>query len=159
MFCNFVAERIENLQGFQKQLIMLSKHSKSKSMTSFGPNVVSPLEDREMFQDWRLNIHFPPVNVLKGKEWYNIQMAIPGLKEEDFKIKVEGNILIISAEKKEKIEEKKENYTHQEYNYRSIKRSFSLPENVNTSEIESQYKRGILKVRLPKTQLKDQAEK
>ncbi len=130
---------------------MITKHAKTKSMTSLTPNVVNPLEDREMLKDWRLNINFPPTNVSKGKEWYNIQMAIPGLKEKDFKIKVEDNILIISAEKKEKIEEKKENYTHQEYNYRSFKRSFSLPENVNSSEIETKYKRGILKVRLPKT--------
>ena len=137
---------------------MITEHARPRSMTSLTPGV-NPLEDREMLKDWRLKIHFPPVNVIKGKEWYNIQMAIPGLKEEDFKITVEGNILIISAESNEEIKETKDNYTHQEYNYRSFKRSFSLPENVNTDEIEMKYKKGLLKVRLPKSQLKDKAEK
>ncbi len=133
---------------------MITEHVKSKSMTSLTPGV-QPLENREMLKDWRLKIHFPPVNVSAKEEWFNIKMAIPGLKEKDIKIKVEDNILIISAESREEITETKENYTHQEYNYHSFKRSFSLPENVNTKEIEKKYKRGILSVRLPKTELKE----
>ena len=138
---------------------MLSKHAKSRSMTSFGPNVVSPIEDREMFKDWRLDIHFPPVNLSKNKEWFNKKMAIPGLNEKDFKIEVKDNILMISAEKKEEIKETKENYTHQEYNYHSFKRSFSLPENVDTKEIQSKYKKGILRVRLPKIEKQTEIDK
>jgi HSP20 family protein len=142
-----------------KPLNMLTEHAKPKSFTSLSPNMVSPLENRQMFKDWRLNIHFPPVNVSKRKEWFYIKMAIPGLKEEDFKIEVKDNILMISAEKKEELKESKENYIHQEYNYRSFKRSFSLPKNVDTKEIESKYKEGILIVRLPKIEIEKNLEK
>lgn len=131
---------------------MLTKHSKSRSMTSFSPNEVNPLEDREMFKDWRLNIHFPPVNVSKGEEWHRISMAIPGLRKENIKVEIEDNVLIIKGEKKEETKETNKNYTHQEYNYKSFKRSFSLPENVNTEKIESKYKKGILSIRIPKIQ-------
>jgi HSP20 family protein len=129
---------------------MLTKHAKPKSFTSLTPNVVNPLENREMLKDWRLKIHFPPVNVSKRKEWHIVRMAIPGLKKEDIKINVKANVLTISAEKEEKVKETNENYTHQEYNYRSFKRSFSLPENVDAEGLESKYKKGILVVRLPK---------
>lgn len=115
------------------------------------PNVVNPLEDREMLKDWRLNIHFPPVNVSKGEEWFKVNLAAPGFKRDNFKVEVKDNVLIISAEKREKIKEVKEEYTHQEFNYHSFKRTFSLPENVNSKEIDVNYKRGILAVRLPKT--------
>ena len=131
---------------------MITKHARPKSMTSLNPGV-DPLENREMFKDWRLKIHFPPVNVFKGKEWFKINMAIPGLKKENIKIEVEDNVLVISGEKKEKTKEVNERFTHQEYNYRSFKRSFSLPDHVNTKEIESKYKNGILSVRIPKIQL------
>lgn len=130
---------------------MLSKNVKLKSMTSMMPNMVNPLEDREMFQDWRLNIHFPPVNVSKGEEWFKVNLAAPGFKKENFKVEVKDNVLIISAEKKEKIKEVNEEYTHQEFNYHTFKRTFSLPENVNSKELDVIYKRGILTVRLPKT--------
>ena len=129
---------------------MLTEHAKPKSMTSLLPNVVNPLENREMLKDWRLKIHFPPVNVTKDEKRYRIRMAIPGLKINDIKVKVIDNVLVISAEKEEKVKEKTEDYTHQEYNYRSFKRSFSLPENVDSEKIETKYKRGILTVRLPK---------
>ena len=129
---------------------MLTEHAKTKSMTSLTPNVVNPLENREMLKDWRLNIHFPPVNVSKGKKWFTIEMAIPGMKMENITVTAEKDILIVSAKKKEKIEESTKEYTHQEYNYRSFKRSFSIPENVDIEKIETKYKKGILKIRIPK---------
>ena len=129
---------------------MLTEHVKAKSMTSLTPNLVNPLENRELRKDWRLNIHFPPVNVSKGDEWFKINMAIPGMRRENIKVETEDNLLLIKAEKKEKTKEINEEYTHQEYNYKSFKRSFSLPKNVNTEKIESKYKKGILTVRLPK---------
>jgi HSP20 family protein len=129
---------------------MLSKPAKIKSMTSLVPNVINPLENREMLKDWRLNIEFPPVNVIKAEEWHQVSMAIPGMKMEDFNIDIEDNKLIISVEKKEEVEETKEDYVHQEYNYRKFKRTFSLPDNIMLKDLEKSYNNGILTIRLPK---------
>lgn len=57
--------------------------------------------DSLMKKDW-----LPPVNVLDTEKFYQIEVAAPGLKKEDFKVKIDDGILTISAEKKVEKEEK-----------------------------------------------------
>ena len=98
----------------------------------------------------------PAVNISERKDDYLVSMAAPGLKKEDFKIAVEGNLLTISSEKEDKSEEKDETYTRQEYSYSSFERSFSLPDEVNKDKIDAHYKDGVLELVLPK---KEEAKK
>ncbi|HEU5366741.1 MAG TPA: Hsp20/alpha crystallin family protein, partial [Hanamia sp.] len=79
-----------------------------------------------------------------------VSLAAPGLKKEDFKINLEGNMLTISSEKEEKNEEKDEKYTRQEYSYSSFERSFTLPDEVNQDKIDAHYQDGVLNLVLPK---------
>ena len=92
----------------------------------------------------------PAVNITENKEDYKLSVAAPGLKKDDFKIDVEGNMLTISSEKEDSKEEKDERYTRKEYSYSSFSRSFALPEEVNQEKIEAKYQDGVLKVTLPK---------
>ena len=92
----------------------------------------------------------PAVNITENKEDYKLSVAAPGLKKDDFKIDVEGNMLTISREKEARKEEKDERYTRKEYSYSSFSRSFALPEEVNQEKIEAKYQDGVLKVTLPK---------
>ncbi len=85
-----------------------------------------------------------------------MSFAVPGMKKNDFKIDVTGNLLTISSEKEENKEEKDENYSRQEYNYSSFSRSFTLPEEVNKEKIDATYVDGVLKLVLPK---KEEAKK
>lgn len=98
----------------------------------------------------------PAVNIKEDKDAFNVSLAAPGMKKEDFNIDVEGNMITISCEKEEKKEEKEEKYTRKEYNYSSFKRSFTLPEEVNKEKIEARYEDGLLKLALPK---KEEAKK
>ena len=71
------------------------------------------------------------------------------VKETDDLFEIE--MLKISAENKEEIEKKDEDFTRREFNYNSFLRSFTLPDNVNEEEmIDATYKRGILKLTLNK---------
>src|SRR6478672_1513610 len=72
----------------------------------------------------------PPVNITENKNFYMVSLAAPGLKKDEIKIDVEGNMLTISSEKEEKIEEKDKKFTRKEYSYSSFSRSFTLPEDV-----------------------------
>jgi len=85
----------------------------------------------------------------------------PGFKKEDFKLKVEDDVLTISAESKsEKKEEGKEKeYTRREYSYSSFTRSFHLPDNVKDDSITASYQDGILKLELPKSKVQVKATK
>jgi HSP20 family protein len=86
----------------------------------------------------------PSVNVTEADNEYRISVAAPGLQKEDFKLEVDGNMITISAEKKE------EKVTRKEYNFTSFSRTFTLPDNVMSDKIEAHYENGELKLKLPK---------
>jgi HSP20 family protein len=92
----------------------------------------------------------PSVNVTENGNHYNVALAAPGLKKDDFKIDVDGNMLTISSEKEEKREEKEEKYTRKEYSFSSFSRSFTLPEDVKEEAIEASYENGVLNLKLPR---------
>ncbi len=92
----------------------------------------------------------PAVNIVENKNDYNLSLAVPGMKKEDFNIDVEGNMLTISCEQEENKEEKEQQFTRKEYSYSSFSRSFTIPEEVNREKIEAKYEEGVLKLMLPK---------
>ena len=98
---------------------------------------------------WSRTLKVPAVNITEHQGEYIVSLAAPGLKKEDFKIDVDGNMLTISSEKEENKEEKDERFTRKEYNYSSFSRSFNLPEEINQEKIDARYADGVLKVTLP----------
>jgi len=94
----------------------------------------------------------PAANITENKDNFEVSLAAPGMKKDDFNIDVEGNSLTISAEKEEKKEEKDERYSRKEFNYTSFSRSFTLPEGINKDRIDASYDNGLLKIYLPKTE-------
>jgi HSP20 family protein len=92
----------------------------------------------------------PAVNITEGDGKYQVMLAAPGLKKEDFHIDVDGNLVSISAETKSEKEEKEEQFTRKEYSYSSFSRTFTLPENIDRDKIEAMYENGELKLVLPK---------
>ena len=95
----------------------------------------------------------PSVNVKETEAGFDIELAAPGMKKEDFKIELDKHVLSISSEKKEEHEEKDKNgtFTRREFNYESFSRSFTLPaEVVESDKIEAAYKDGILHIQVPK---------
>lgn len=95
-------------------------------------------------------VHTPLVNTSERQDDYLVSLAAPGLKKEDFKIEIEGNLLCISSEKEESEEEEQDQFTRREYSYSSFERSFTLPEDVDREKIAANYKEGILEIILPK---------
>lgn len=109
-----------------------------------------------------LNVRFnhatPSVNVVETSDSFKIEVAAPGLAKEDFKVNIEKDTLTVSAEKKvEKTVEnevKTEKYLRKEFGYSTFKRSFTLPENVQTDAVKANYENGILFITLPKVEVK-----
>lgn len=93
----------------------------------------------------------PAVNVAETDKEYSIELAVPGFKKEDLHVKLENNILTISAETKSEKNEEKKDYTRREYSSSSFSRSFSLYDNVKESDINAKYENGILYLTLPKS--------
>jgi HSP20 family protein len=92
-------------------------------------------------------MNIPAVNISEHKDQYQVSLAAPALKKEDFNIDVDGNMLTLSSEKEENKEDKK--FTRREYSYSSFSRSFTLPEEISKEKIEAKYEDGVLKISLP----------
>ena len=95
-------------------------------------------------------ITLPKVNIKESHESYELHMAVPGFKKDNFNISMENEELLISAEIKENNEETNDEFTRKEFGYASFRRSFILPDTVDGDKIKANYEDGILNVVLPK---------
>jgi HSP20 family protein len=77
---------------------------------------------------------------------------IPEMKKEDIKLNVSDDVLTITGERKYEKEEKNKKYHRVERSYGSFMRSFSLPENADGTKVSAEYKDGVLKIHLPKSE-------
>ncbi|MCS6934371.1 MAG: Hsp20/alpha crystallin family protein [Chitinophagales bacterium] len=116
----------------------------SSFIDSFFESEFPTFAHREFFKTPAL------VNIKDTNDSYVIEVAAPGFKKEDFSVKVEGNLLNISAVTKNETEMSDEKYTRREFNMSSFTRSFTLPKTVETTRISGAYENGILKITLPK---------
>jgi HSP20 family protein len=98
------------------------------------------------------NSTLPAVNIKEDDNEFMLEVAVPGMKKDDFKLNYENGRLTICSEHKNESEEKEgEKITRREFSYQSFQRSFTVPENiVDAEKIRASYTDGILNVRLPK---------
>ncbi|GAB1721303.1 MAG: Hsp20 family protein [Nitrospira sp. CR1.1] len=94
----------------------------------------------------------PLVDITEDEKEYLIKAELPEIKKEDVKLTVQDNVLAISGERKYEKEEKGKKYHRVERAYGSFLRSFTLPEDADGSKVAAEYKEGILKVHLPKSE-------
>lgn len=116
----------------------------SSFVDSFFENEFPNLNRNEFFKTPAL------VNIKDSKDSYQIEVAAPGFNKEEFSIKVEGNLLTISAESKKETEAAEDKFTRKEFNFSSFARSFTLPRTIDVTKVAAAYERGILHVTLPK---------
>jgi HSP20 family protein len=122
----------------------------SQRIPAVFENLFSPWNDLFDGGSGGLTMNVPAVNILEQQNEYIVSLAVPGMKKDDFKIDVDGNLLTISSEKEESKEEKEKRFTRREYSYSSFSRCFTLPEEVNKEKIEAKYEEGVLKIALPR---------
>ncbi len=119
-------------------------------------NLVFPGLMNEIFKpDWfggmeNLTSNVPAVNIKENEKDYELELAVPGHKKDDFNIEVDKDVLTVSLEVKSEETEKTENYTRREFSLNSFKRAFTLPESIDSDKIDATYVDGILKFTLPK---------
>jgi HSP20 family protein len=95
-------------------------------------------------------LHFPPVNIVEKAGAYHIELAAPGMDKADFNVKLDGKILTISSEKTAEKKLEDEKMIRKEFSYKSFKRSFTVDEKIDGTNISAKYENGILKLELPK---------
>jgi HSP20 family protein len=96
----------------------------------------------------------PAFDIAETEKEYTITGEIPGIEAKDLDVTLVDGTLTIQGEKKREQEEKGEHFHRIEREYGSFHRGFRIPENVKTEELKAHYKDGILKITLPKAEIK-----
>jgi HSP20 family protein len=92
----------------------------------------------------------PSVDIYENKDQIVLEAELPGMKQEDFDLSVENNVITLRGERKfEKVDET-DNYHRVERSYGSFTRSFTLPQTVSAEGATAEYSNGVLRVTLPK---------
>ncbi len=92
----------------------------------------------------------PAVDVSETNEAIVVKAEVPGIEPKDIDISLSGDLLTIKGEKKQRTEEKKENFHRIETRYGAFSRTIRVPVSIDADKIEASYDKGILKIVLPK---------
>lgn len=94
----------------------------------------------------------PLVEMLDRKDEVLLRAELPGVKKEDIRVSVTGDVLSIEGERKAEEEVKEEDYYCCERAYGRFYREISLPAGVQKENISSEYKEGVLEIHIPKAE-------
>lgn len=104
----------------------------------------------------RMNNGTPKIDIEDTGKFVVVKAELPGVNEEDVNVEILDNIMTISGEKKEEIEDKdtKRGYYYKESHTGAFSRSFSLPTDVKAEDATADMKKGILIITVPKIEPK-----
>ncbi|MDO4586873.1 MAG: Hsp20/alpha crystallin family protein [Planctomycetia bacterium] len=95
----------------------------------------------------------PASNIWENKEAYFVELAAPGIKEDNISLSMIGNELTIQLERPSCEEtEKVGKFWRQERVNESSSMSISLPGVIDSKDITADLKNGILVIRVPKSE-------
>lgn len=96
----------------------------------------------------------PAIEVKEKEGKLLLTAELPGVKTEDVKVHIDGNMLVVEGERKQEKEEKGEGFYHSERSYGKFYRSLALPEGAKTEETAAQFTNGMLEVTVPVAEAK-----
>ncbi|MBN2364355.1 Hsp20/alpha crystallin family protein [candidate division WOR-3 bacterium] len=108
---------------------------------------------------FRTNDFFPRVNVKEDRNNFTVSTELPGMDEKDVEITINENTLKICGEKKDDTETEKENYYYVERKSGYFKRIINLPSEVEADKAEATFKKGVLEIKIPKTEKRENIKK
>jgi HSP20 family protein len=92
----------------------------------------------------------PAMDVAERDDHYVLRADLPGVREEDISVELDGDVLTVSGRREAEHDEQREGYSRVERITGEFIRALTLPEGVDPERIEATYDRGVLEVRIPK---------
>lgn len=122
-----------------------------KDLVSIQERINKIFEDNIYQDSYQVKAEFvPPVDVFEKENEIVLLMDIPGVSEDDIEIQVSDGVLSIKGEKKAPFEHDKDNCFRIERQFGKFSRLFSLPNNLDFTQIKASLKDGLLKISIPK---------
>lgn len=95
----------------------------------------------------------PAVDVYDAKDDVVVETSLPGVDPKHIELNIENNVLTIKGSSERKTEVDDKNYYRKEIRSGSFMRQVALPANVKDEAATASFENGILKIRIPKTEL------
>ena len=92
----------------------------------------------------------PSVDIYENKDQIVLEAELPGMKQDDFDLSIENNVITLRGERKFEKTDEGDNYHRVERSYGAFTRSFTLPQTVSAEGAIAEYNNGVLRVTLPK---------
>jgi len=93
----------------------------------------------------------PRLDVVEDEDKITVSAELPGLEEKEIEVSLSPDALTISGEKKQEQESRGLGYYRAERSYGSFQRVIPLPCEIDEDKVEAEFRRGVLKVTLPKS--------
>jgi len=94
----------------------------------------------------------PSLDVYEEKDNLVVKADLPGLKEDEVDISIQGDTLVLRGERKQESEAKERGFYRCERVYGSFQRAVTIPYPVDSGKAKATFKNGVLEVRLPKAE-------
>ena len=93
----------------------------------------------------------PEVDISQDDHEYLLKADLPEMKKDDVRVTVEDGVLSVSGERKSVKEDQKKKFHRIERSFGTFRRSFTLPEDADSTKVTAEFRDGVLKVHLPTT--------
>ena len=130
-------------------LVKFNSDRKNNALMPGFNDIFENFFNDSIFND-RMVSRVPAANISESAEEYHIELAAPGLKKDQFKLRVDDQVLSIAVEQQQENSENNRRYNKREFSYSSFVRSFTLPESADDARITAEYSDGVLKIDVPK---------
>jgi HSP20 family protein len=99
----------------------------------------------------------PTLEVFQRGDELVVRADLPGVKVDDVSLDVEDGLLVISGERRDEHEDRREGFYRSERRYGSFTRTVALPEGVDEDRIDASFRDGVLEVTVPLPRQQEQS--
>lgn len=107
---------------------------------------------RRLFQEFgSRGMVYPSIDMYEDKGTIVVKAELPGLDRNDIDVRLMGNAIVISGEKKTEEKLERKDYFRMERSHGTFNRTLNLPSGIDADHATASFKDGMLEVRIPKT--------
>jgi HSP20 family protein len=92
----------------------------------------------------------PAMDLVETDDHLILRADLPGLDQDNVEIELKDDVLTISGERKAEHEDRKDGFHRIERSYGAFARSLTLPKGIDADQVQAEFEKGVLEVRIPK---------
>ena len=97
-------------------------------------------------------VRVPAAEMEETQDAIHLKLEVPGIEAKDLDVQVTENAVSISGERKEETKTEENGVTKSEFHYGKFQRVIPLPARIQNTQVQAEYKDGILNLTLPKSE-------